>query len=289
MADFDKFYTKKEVAKKCYNKLNSLFNLNDSIYLEPSAGNGAFLDYLPKYEAYDLVPENDRIIKQDFLNLIPARSDYITIGNPPFGKRSKLAVEFFNKASLFSDIIAFILPISFMKFSVQKQLNKDFKLINTEKLPEFSFLDKGNDFDVNCIFQIYVKTNSKFDIYKDLRLKKSPSICCEDFEIWQYNATKQSLNVINEDWDIAVYRQSYHDYNHIFYQSDKEYLFKCMNGVLTGKKQQFFFVKFLTEESKNIILKMDFNKLAARNISTPGFGKADFVSFYINSTRKIPP
>ena len=175
MADFDKFYTKKEVAKKCYDKLNSLFNLNDSIYLEPSAGNGAFLDYLPKYEAYDLVPENDRIIKQDFLNLIPARSDYITIGNPPFGKRSKLAVEFFNKASLFSDIIAFILPISFMKFSVQKQLNKDFKLINTEKLQEFSFLDKGNDFDVNCIFQIYVKTNSKFDIYKDLRLKKSPS------------------------------------------------------------------------------------------------------------------
>ena len=41
-----------------------------------------------------------------------------------------------------------------------------------------------------------------------------------------------------------------------------------------------FFVKFLNQKAKDIILKMDFNNLATRNTSTPGFGKGDFVSYY---------
>jgi hypothetical protein len=46
------------------------------------------------------------------------------------------------------------------------------------------------------------------------------------------------------------------------------------------KKQQFFFIKPLTEGARQIILHMDFNALAERNTSTPGFGKGDFVSYY---------
>ena len=51
---------------------------------------------------------------------------------------------------------------------------------------------------------------------------------------------------------------------------------------MTGqKKQQFFFIEPLTEEAEKLILNMDFNALAERNTATPGFGKADFVSYYL--------
>ena len=50
---------------------------------------------------------------------------------------------------------------------------------------------------------------------------------------------------------------------------------------MTGeRKQQFFFIKPLTDEAEQIITSMDFNSLAERNTSTPGFGKGDFVSYY---------
>lgn len=108
-----------------------------------------------------------------------------------------------------------------------------------------------------------------------------PPIKHPDFDIWQYNATIQALSVINEPWTIATYRQGYHDYNKKFSFLDKEYIYKCMTGEETGGKQQFFFIRPKTEIAEKIIDSMDFNALAARNTATPGFGKGDFVSYYI--------
>ena len=278
MAIADKFYTKIEVAKKCVNFLKSKLSLTmEEQFLEPTAGNGVFLNFLNNYDAYDLLPENPKIKKQDIFLLKTEYKNYITIGNPPFGKRSLLAINVFNKCAEFSDVIAFIVPISFMKFNVQKNLNTNFKLVDFFFLEENSFLDRDKDFDVNCVFQIWVKSNSKYDIFKDLRILKQPSITSSDFKIWQYNATQQSFNTVNEDWEIATYRQGYKNYNEIFNQSDKDKIIKMMSG---NKKIQFFFIKPLNENSKKIILSMDFNNLAKRNTSTPGFGKADFVSYY---------
>lgn len=98
-----------------FNKLDIYYN---DLFLEPSAGNGSFLNYLNNYVALDIAPEDARIKKQDFLSYTPSITNFITIGNPPFGKRSKLAIEFFNKASEMSNVIAFIVPVSFMKWSV---------------------------------------------------------------------------------------------------------------------------------------------------------------------------
>jgi len=49
---------------------------------------------------YDIEPHlNNEIIKADFLKLKPVYdSKNIIIGNPPFGKRSKLAIDFINKS-----------------------------------------------------------------------------------------------------------------------------------------------------------------------------------------------
>lgn len=164
-----------------------------------------------------------------------------------------------------------------MKWSVQKVLNKDFALIDYFYLNPYSFLEGGKPFGVRTAFQIWVKKDSQFYKGKDLRLKKSPSISHKDFLIWQYNATPEAIKYINEDWEIATYRQGYHDYNNLFYKEDYDYIKEKMTGQ---KKQQFFFIKPLTDTAKEIILNMDFNLLAERNTSTPGFGKGDFVSYY---------
>lgn len=169
MAVADKFYTKQEVADKCVERLLSLVNIDDRIFLEPTAGNGIFLNSLKgkQFEAYDILPEDDRIIKKDIFDFQPTNHNYITVGNPPFGKRSRLAIDIFNTVSNYLDVVAFILPVSFMKYGVQKLLNPNFKLIDYF-LPPYSFTDRDKEYDVNCVFQIWSKNGEK-----DLRKKST--------------------------------------------------------------------------------------------------------------------
>lgn len=278
MPELDKFYTKNSVAKDCFDFLQNNLNISkEAIYLEPSAGGGAFLDYLPNYIALDIKPEDDRIQRQNFLTYETEKVDLITIGNPPFGNRSKLAIDFFNKAAKMSEVIAFIVPVSFMKWSVQKNLDSDFSLINYIYLEPESFIADGNPYSVRTIFQIWVKKGTKYDTGVDLRLTKQPPVSHPDFKIWQYNATPEAVKFVEENWKYATYRQGYHDYNKIFSREDYDYIKEKMTGT---KKQQFFFIEPLTEESEKIILNMDFNSLAERNTATPGFGKGDFVGYY---------
>ena len=274
----DKFYTQKHVSKQCFDFLHKQLNISDEvIYLEPSAGAGSFLDLLTNYVALDIAPEDDRIVEQDYLLYTTDKTDYITIGNPPFGNRSKLATDFFNKAASMSDVIAFIVPVSFMKWSVQKNLSANFALHSYMYLEPESFSSNGEPYSVRTVFQIWVKKGSKYDDGINLRLTKQPPISHKDFNIWQYNATPQAIKYVEEDWEYATYRQGYHDYNKIFTKEDYTYIKEKMTGT---KKQQFFFIKPLTEDARNIILNMDFNALAERNTATPGFGKGDFVSYY---------
>ena len=97
--NLDKFYTQPQVAKWCYDFLVKLYpQVVNKKFLEPSAGSGNFLNYLSNYIALDIKPEDDRILTQDFLTWETAENNLITIGNPPFGSRSKLAITFFNYA-----------------------------------------------------------------------------------------------------------------------------------------------------------------------------------------------
>src|SRR5690606_23598370 len=115
----DKFYTKSDIARQCvedfekWTKIDLATTTTDII--EPSAGAGAFLDFLPvRTLAYDLAPEDARIATQDFLALKRRPSaSAIVIGNPPFGKSCNLAVKFFNHSATFASYIAFIVPRTF--------------------------------------------------------------------------------------------------------------------------------------------------------------------------------
>lgn len=258
-------------------------NIDNYLFIEPSAGSGSFVRLFKQpFLAFDIAPEGENIVKQDFLSWDGVNLQNVCfIGNPPFGKRSKLAIEFFNHAASFdfTDIIAFIVPVSFMKYNVQKLLNKEYKLISYDYLPENSFTDNGKDYDIRTVFQIWVKKSNK----KDLRILKPPPIVHPDFNIWQYNATPQSLSVIDKPWEICLYRQGYYDYNTFFFQKDKAEIFKEMTNK---PKKQFFFIQPTDKKIFDFLLTLDYNNLAARNTVTPGFGKGDFVSFYIENLEK---
>lgn len=85
----DKFYTHPDVAAKClrvFEKVSGL-TLNDaSCIVEPSAGNGSFLNHLPSHTiGLDISPEHPAVKRQNFFTYKRKRPA-IVLGNPPFGK-----------------------------------------------------------------------------------------------------------------------------------------------------------------------------------------------------------
>src|SRR5690606_29926868 len=116
------------------------------------------LDPADKWVAGDLEPYYPGVVEANFLeDLLPAphRDETIVFGNPPFGKKSKLALDFVDRSFLYSDTVAFILPVQFRKYMTQRQINGDAKLVYDELSPENSFVFNGKDYDVRCCFQIW--------------------------------------------------------------------------------------------------------------------------------------
>jgi hypothetical protein len=157
----DKYYTKISTVDICISLLSDLIQKSDTI-IEPSAGNGAFIQALQKISDnclfYDLLPEHPLILKQDFMYLKTPTADKIhVIGNPPFGRQSSLAIQFIKKACSFSDSVSFILPRSFKKQSMKNRFESHFHLIKEIDMPKNSFLVNDDEFDVPCVFQVWVK------------------------------------------------------------------------------------------------------------------------------------
>ena len=165
----DQFYTNPKLAARLVHRVHCELRcccqlLQESLlFIEPSAGNGAFVQPLEKagYRvlAIDIDPQADGIQRGDFLadDFIPAHFPVVVIGNPPFGFASSLAIKFFNKAAEKAWIIAFIFPRTFRKQSVQNKLNSYFHLHHDETIPRNAFIKDGNPHDVPCAFQMWVK------------------------------------------------------------------------------------------------------------------------------------
>tara|TARA_B110000971_G_C20012742_1_gene502403 strand:+ start:1102 stop:1938 length:837 start_codon:yes stop_codon:yes gene_type:complete len=173
----DKFYTKPSISELCLELFEKKVKIdkNKDYFIEPSAGNGSFSNLMyKKYDNclfYDIDPENVsteyNIIKQDYLDLdLHLDNKVHLIGNPPFGRQSSLARKFIKKSATFCDTISFILPKSFKKDSFQKTFPLNFHLIYQYDLPENSFLIDGKEYDVPCVFQIWVKKKNKRKVKK---------------------------------------------------------------------------------------------------------------------------
>lgn len=181
----DKYYTPKKIAVFFINQILEKCNDMGSIeWIEPSAGLGVFVDALrdkqptANIRAMDICPSKNDIYKQDFFEYEHKKTTNtcIVYGNPPFGFKASLAIRFFNKAAEFADIIAFILPASFMKESVQNQLSLDFnKLYELKQDIIFDFPDGGSK-KVPCVFQIWSRTDIKRSKIKNSNNNK---LACE--------------------------------------------------------------------------------------------------------------
>ncbi len=156
----DEYFTAPSVAEDCLSKLLPLlrrWRISNPLFLEPSAGSGAWLDALsPKasYAAYDIKPQDSRIKKADFFDL-PVSANCIVIGNPPFGFAAKDAIRFFNHAATNAAVIAFIVPCTFKKASIQAKLHLNYHLEHQSDLPSYSFTVNGVPHDVPCCFQVW--------------------------------------------------------------------------------------------------------------------------------------
>jgi len=162
----DKYYTKDSIAEQCINFVKEYVNIHtEDLIIEPSAGNGAFIRSIKtltnNYKFYDLEPEHEEIIQQDYLQYNYKDIDIFgkkhIIGNPPFGRQSSMAIKFIKKSCEYCDTISFILPKSFKKDSLKKTFPLNFHLVFEVDLPEKSFLVDGTEYNVETVFQIWEK------------------------------------------------------------------------------------------------------------------------------------
>lgn len=115
--------------------------------------------------AYDIEPESEGIIKQDFLALnISYQKGRLIIGNPPFGNSNALSVKFYKKACTLGDYIAFILPISQLNNNLQMY---HFDLIYSEDLGLIKFSDR----ELHVCFNIYKRPLCGINPKPDYTLK----------------------------------------------------------------------------------------------------------------------
>jgi hypothetical protein len=186
--DYDKFYTPFNISKHCIDKtFDILKGCFISEIIEPSAGSGSFSLQLPNCIAFDIQPEHETVLKQDFLKIeTPYKKGRLIIGNPPFGERNNMSRAFYKKSIKIADYIAFIQPIS--------QLN------NTHSMYEFDLIYSE---DLNIVSYSDVKLHCCFNIYKRPLngLNKKPNNPIKNlFKI--YRSDHKNYANIKEDFEI---------------------------------------------------------------------------------------
>ncbi len=158
----DQFFTKRPIVEQCLVALDDHMqdSTEDWLWIEPSAGGGAFFDAMrhPKI-GLDIVSQRADIGQIDFLTWHPGHVGrrIAVVGNPPFGKNASLARRFFDHAASFADIIAFIVPRTFEKPLFVNRLNRNMHLVCEQVLQECAFEFEGEPYAVPTVFQIWEK------------------------------------------------------------------------------------------------------------------------------------
>jgi hypothetical protein len=270
----DKFYTIPIVAEQCLqtvrNKYGSFDNWN--LIVEPGAGNGSFLTKIDSSNkiGLDIHPEHPDVIEQDFFEYTPVNqtnTNILVIGNPPFGKCSSLAIRFFNHSANWASVIAFIIPKTFRRISVQNKLNLNFHLAMDEDIPM-----------VPCSFT------------PPLMVK-----CC--FQIWERRPTPRScikLNKTHPDWVFLSFGPN-DSYGQPTPPDGADFAVRAYGGkcgeivqekdiLQTLRPKSWHWIKCETITKQLLIDR--FNKLDyATSLNTArqnSIGRGDFVSLYVD-------
>jgi predicted RNA methylase len=187
--ELDQYYTSYDDMEYCVNKAWDVvkeLGYGVSEFLEPSAGEGIFSDYLATSGldviAIDIDPKGKDIIKADFLTYeLEYKKGRFIIGNPPYGARLNLAQKFYKRAIELGDYIAFILPISQLD-NISSMY--EFDLVYSEDLGNLIFSNKKK---VHCCLNVYVRPKNglnkkKSSKLKDIEIVRQDSKRYKDFE-----------------------------------------------------------------------------------------------------------
>lgn len=176
--DLDKYYTPIDLSKYCIDKAYEIIGKeNITEIIEPSAGCGNFSLQIPNCIAYDIEPEHESIIKQDFFEIkLPYKEGRLIIGNPPYGRVGNLSLQFFKHSAQMAEYIAFILPAS--------QYNNNYKTYEFELI--YSELIDSNKFE-----SLDKRVKLSFNIYKRPinGLNKRKKYKFKDFEVYEKRET----------------------------------------------------------------------------------------------------
>ena len=201
----DKYYTSQELADYCTQKAIEIIGReNITELVESSAGNGVFLNSFEKllpeipYKAYDIEPEDDRIIKQDYLSLEMEYKNGRVVGfNFPYGEKNNLSKAFANKSFEIAEYVATILPISQLN---NTQSIYKYDLIYSEDLTPKDY----SGVKVHCCFNIYKKPEGKR--YNDkINYKNSEIIeIIEIREVIKNSNPKRNRELGDFKYDLAI-------------------------------------------------------------------------------------
>ena len=280
MTGLDQFYTKPDTARDCWEALQPVAKeltgkpLDRLYFVEPSAGDGVFYNLLPENQrtGIDIDPKCKGILKRDFLKCrykAPVEQRQVVIvGNPPFGKRGRLAVDFVNKSFTIADTVAFIVPVIFKKYFIHKQIEAGARLVFSKPLDRDAFRTATKpDYPVNTEFHVWTMLGG----YDDKRLFTPPPISHPDFTMHQYNNTSEALKMFNNPFDFAVPCQGWQDYTR-----RENHARDCEKN-----KQWILFKAHSKKIYKRLRDDFDFCKLAIKyTTSVPGFRKGDVVHEY---------
>lgn len=165
--ELDQFYTNPIIAKKLVNKARSFYSIDDfDNVIEPSAGSGNIFELLPKHNrvGLDLDPRHPEVMQMDFFDYGFPLEKNIVIGNPPFGRKGMLAVEFLNRSLRHSEAVIFIIPRGFMRSLTQKNIMPEAELYWSCVLPDYSFIHNDKPYNVKCCAQLWAKEPPQFGV-----------------------------------------------------------------------------------------------------------------------------
>ena len=170
----EQYYTPPQVAQDILKVVVDLVeDFEQKVFLEPAGGTGTFINEalasgFTEVLSFDIEPHHPLVSKGNFLEKKIPHSNCVTVSNPPFGRNNALSIPFFNKAAEYSDLIVFIVPRSWRKWTVQNKLDRRFTLVREDDL-NINYVDaSGEPLSKNKYLRTCVQYWKKSDVLRDL-------------------------------------------------------------------------------------------------------------------------
>lgn len=170
----EQYYTPPQVVEVVLDCLDRAFpNWVERPFLEPAGGTGSFIDAalnrgVLEITSWDIEPLHPLVNRGDFLAQSLALKGAVCATNPPFGRNHALSIPFFNHAANFCDVIAFIVPRSWRKWTIQNKLNRSFHLVSDQDLQVNYLAADGSEAHAFDKLRTCIQVWSRQDAHRNL-------------------------------------------------------------------------------------------------------------------------